>query len=123
MAGQIDAVRVVDDAIEDGVGASARGELLEQGSVETARGAVIDILHRGLMAKLGIAQAGKQAPVPSIADLVIEQQGEPFGMGQCRGFSGRFDLAEGFGHAFEPELMQQIESGIAFLTVVRALLE
>ena len=30
-------------------------------------------------------------------------------MGQRRGFTGCFDLAEGLGHAGKPELMKQIE--------------
>ena len=67
-----------------GVDPTALGELLEQRAVEAARGTVIDILDGGLMAQSGIAQAGEQAPVTSIAGLPIEQQGKPFGMGQRR---------------------------------------
>jgi hypothetical protein len=85
------------------------GELLEQGAVEAARGAVIDILDGGLVAQPGIAQAGEQAPVPSVAGLLVEQQGEPFGMGQRGGFSGCFELRESLGHAVETELMKEIE--------------
>ena len=92
-----------------GVDPAAGGEFLEQGAIETARGAVIDILDGSLMAEPGVAQAGEQAPVPPIADLAIEQQGEPFGVGQRGGLTGCFDLAEGHGHAVEPELMKQIE--------------
>jgi hypothetical protein len=65
------------------------------------------------MAQLGIAQSGEQALVAPIADLVIEQQAEPFGMGQRGCFSRGFDLAKGLGHADEAELMKQIESGMA----------
>jgi hypothetical protein len=36
----------------------AAGELLEQGAVEAARGAVIDVLDGGMLAQPGIAQAG-----------------------------------------------------------------
>ena len=88
------------------------GEFLEQRAVEAARGAVIDILDGGLMAQPGIAQAGEQAPVASVAGLLVEQQGEPFGMGQRGGFGGCFELSEGLGHAVESELMQQIECGM-----------
>src|SRR6266513_722939 len=95
-----------------GVDPGTLGELLEQCAVEAARGTVIDILDGGLMAQPGIAQTGEQAPVASIANLLIEQQGEPFGMGQRGGFSGCFDLTEGLGHAVETELMQQIEGGM-----------
>jgi hypothetical protein len=88
------------------------GEFLEQRAIETARGTVIDILNGGLMAQPGIAQAGEQAPVTSIANLLIEQQGEPFGMGQRGSFSGCLDLTEGLGHAVEAEVMKQIEGGM-----------
>src|SRR5947199_4266132 len=57
------------------------------------------------MAQPGIAQASEQASVTPIADLLIEQQGEPFGMGERGGLSGCFDLSEGLGHAVESELM------------------
>ncbi len=55
------------------------GEFLEQRAIESARGTVIDIFDGSLMAQPGISQAGEQAPVASIANLLIEQQGEPFG--------------------------------------------
>jgi hypothetical protein len=42
-----------------------------------------------LMAQPGIAQASEQAPVTPIADLLIEQHGEPFGMGERGGFGCR----------------------------------
>jgi hypothetical protein len=78
------------------------GEFLEQGAIETAGGAVIDILDGGLMAQPGIAQAGEQAPVTSIANLLIEQQGEPFGMGRRGSFSGCLDLTEGLAIPLRP---------------------
>ena len=64
------------------------------------------------MAQPGIAQASEQASVTPIADLLIEQQGEPFGMDQRGGFGGCFELSEGLGHAVESELMQQIDCGM-----------
>ena len=68
-----------------GIDPATVGEFLEQRAIEPARGTVIDILDGSLMAQSGIAQAGEQAPVASIANLLIEQQGEPFGMGQRGG--------------------------------------
>ena len=65
-----------------GIDPAACGEFLEQRAIETARGAVVDILDRSLMAQPGIAQASEQAPVAAIADLLIEQQSKPFGMGE-----------------------------------------
>jgi hypothetical protein len=90
----------------------AVGELLEQGAIETPRGTVVDIFDGGLMAQPGVAQAGMQPPITSVAGLLIEQQGEPFRVGQRRGLSGFFDLAEGLGHAGKPELTQQVECGM-----------
>ena len=92
-----------------GIDPAAGGEFLEQRAIEAARGAVIDVLDRSLMAQPGIAQASEQAPVTPIAGLLIEQQGEPFGMSERGGFSGCFDLTEGLSHAVEPELMKEIE--------------
>ena len=46
------------------------GELLEQCAARPRRGTVIDILDGGLVAQPGIAQAGEQAPVTAVADLL-----------------------------------------------------
>ena len=51
------------------------------------------------IATIAVAQAGVQPPVASVAGLLVEQQSEPFRMGERRGFTGCFDLAEGLGHA------------------------
>ena len=59
---------------------TALGEFLEQNAIETAGGAVIDVLDGGLMTQPGIAQPGEQALITPIADLAIEQQAEPFRM-------------------------------------------
>src|ERR1700692_5040748 len=90
-----------------GIDPAACGEFLEQRAIETARGAVVDILDRSLMAHPGIAQASEQASVAAIADLLIEQQAEPFGMGQRCGFTGCFDLPERLGHAVESEVSKK----------------
>ena len=39
------------------------GEFLEERAIESARGAIIDVFNRGLMAQPGIAQAKAQPPV------------------------------------------------------------
>jgi hypothetical protein len=100
------------DQVLVGVDLGALGQFLEQRAIEAAGGAVIDVLDGCLMAQPGITQAGEQAPVTPIAGLLIEQQGEPFGMGQCRGLTGCFDLGEGFGHTVETELLEQIEGWV-----------
>jgi hypothetical protein len=88
-----------------GVDPASLGELVEQRAVETARGFVIDVLDGSLMTQPGVTQAPVMAP----GGFAIEQQGEPFGMAQRRGFAGCFDLAEGLGHAVEAELTEQVE--------------
>ena len=88
------------------------GELLEQRAIEAARGAVIDILDERLDGAAWHSAAGRQPPVAPIADLAIEQQGEPFGMGEGRGFAGGFEFAEGLGHAGKAELVELIEDGM-----------
>src|SRR5262249_6686962 len=84
-------------------------KLVEQRAVEAARGAVIDVFDGSLVAQSGVAQARRQAPVAAMTGFAIEQQAEPFGVAQRCGFAGCFDLAEGFGHAVEAELMEQVE--------------
>jgi hypothetical protein len=71
-----------------------------------------DIFDGGLMAQPGVAQAGAQPPVASVARVLVEHQCEPFGMGQRRGFTGCFDPTEGLGHAGKSELTQEIEVGL-----------
>ena len=83
---------------------AALGEPLEQRAVEPARGTIVDVLHSGLMAQPGVAQTGVQPAVTPVAGLLVEQQGEPFGMGQRGGFTGCFDLAKRLRHTVEPEL-------------------
>src|SRR5260370_36983386 len=92
-----------------GVDPAACGEFLEQRAIETARGAVVDILDRSLMAQPGIAQASEQASVAAIDDLLIEQQAEPFGLGQRCGFTGWLDLTGGLRHAVGSALMWKSE--------------
>ena len=53
-----------------GIDPAACGEFLEQRAIETARGAVVDILDRSLMAQPGIAQASEQAPIAAMREVV-----------------------------------------------------
>ncbi len=84
-----DAGRAAEDQIVVRVDPVAGDELLEQRAIETARGAVIDILDGGLLAQPGIAQPGGEPLVAPIGDLAIEQQAEPFGMGERRALRRR----------------------------------
>ena len=79
-----DAGRAADGQIIVRVDPIAGYELLEQRPIETARGAVIDILDERLLAQPGIAKPCGEFPVVPVGHLPIEQQGQPFRMGECR---------------------------------------
>jgi hypothetical protein len=87
----------------------AVGELLEQGPVETARSAIIDVLDDGVLAQPGIAQAGGQALVAAMRNLAVEQQPQPVGMAERRAVAGGFELGKGLRHAEKSELVQLVE--------------
>lgn len=86
-------------------------DLLEEGPVETSRRLVIDILDDGLMAKLGISKSGGEALVAAMGDLPVDQETEPFGMGQPADLAGDLDLGDGLGHAGKAEMMELLEGG------------
>jgi hypothetical protein len=77
-----DAGRAAQDQIVVRVDPFAAGELVEQRAIETARGAVIDILDDGIVAQAGMAQACGEALVAAMGDLAVDQQAEPVGMGE-----------------------------------------
>ena len=51
----------------------AAGELVEQPTIEAARGTIIDVLDDGLMAQSGMAQPGGEAFVAAMGDLAIDE--------------------------------------------------
>ncbi len=87
----------------------AAGELVEQRTIEAARGTVIDVLDDGVVAQSGIAQPGGKTLVALMSDLAIDQQAEPIGMGKGCALAGGFEFSEGLGHAGKPELGELIE--------------
>ena len=87
-----DAGRAAQDQIVMGVDPFAIDELVEQPAIETARGAVIDILDDGVVAQSGIAQAGGQALVAAMRHLAIDEQAEPIGMGERHAVAGSFEF-------------------------------
>ena len=82
---------------------AALGEPGEQCAVEPPRRAVVDVLDAGLLAQLGVAQAGGEPLVVSQRRLPFEQHGEPFGMAEAFGIAGSLDIGEGLGHAVQAE--------------------
>lgn len=88
---------------------SAGEQALEQRLVEAAPGAVIDIFRAGAdMAQSGSAQAGLIAPGLPAGSLAIEEQAQPFGMGQIGGAVLSLQVGKGFGHAVEAQGFQGI---------------
>ena len=77
-----DAGRAFDDQVLRLLDPVPAGERLEQGAIEAACGAVVDVLDDGVVAQPGIAQPGLEPPVVAIGGLAVEQQAEPFGMGE-----------------------------------------
>ena len=85
-------------------------QALEQGFVEAAPGAVIDIFRTGAhMAQPGGAYTGLIAPGLPAGRLAVGEQTQPFGMGQIGGPVLGLHLGEGFGHAVEPQGFQAVE--------------
>ena len=59
---------------------AALDKLSEQRAVETARGAVVDVLDARLLAQLGVAQASGEPFVVPQRGFTFEQQSKPFGV-------------------------------------------
>src|SRR5271169_964176 len=88
-------------------------ELLEQRFVEPSRRAVVDILDGGLaVAQLGATQPDLKAPGVAIGCLAIEQQSQPFGMGEIGSLPLSLQLDEGVGHAVELERLELVKGGM-----------
>ena len=81
----------------------------QQGAVEAARRAIIDILDAGLLAQLGVVQPLRQPLVAPDGRFAFEQQRKPFGMAEACGLAAGFDVDEGLGHAVKAERVELIE--------------
>src|SRR5215470_10740792 len=101
--------RPFDDQVLRLVDPAAGNQGLEQGSVETAGGTVIDVLDRRLVAQPGIAQPGPQASFIAFGRFTIEEQAEPFGVRQAGACRIGLQLGKGPRHAGEAQLVQLVE--------------
>lgn len=88
---------------------AALDKLSEQRAVETARGAVVDVLDARLLAQLGVTQASGEPFVVPQRGFTFEQQRKPFGVTEACGLTGGFDVGEGLGHAVEAEGVEAVE--------------
>ena len=78
-----DAGRAADDQIVVRVDPVAGDELLEEGPVEAAGAAVVDVLDERLLAEPGIAQPRGELLVVPVGQFPVEQEGQPFRMGEA----------------------------------------
>ena len=75
--------------------------------------AVVDVLDRGLVvAQARRTQADLRAFGRAIVDLAVEQECEPFGMGEILGGILLLELDEGVGHAIELQRSELVEGGM-----------
>ncbi len=88
----------------------AGGELEEQRAIETACGAIIDILDAGGLTKARHARPRLEALLPAQRRFLVEKQTEPFGMFKTMRFRIGGEFLKTLRHAVEAECMQLIES-------------
>ena len=81
---------------EGEIGEQLRNALIEHRSI-VATGLMAkrtgDVLDAGLMAQPSVTQPRQEPPVAAVAELAIEQQAEPFEMGERGALAAGFDLA------------------------------
>ena len=104
-----DAGRADEGQIVVGVDPLALGELLEQGAVEPARGAVVDVFDARLLAEFGGAQPRRQPFVAPKRGFPIEQQGEPVVAVESLRLVGLGEFGEGLGHSVKAEGVELVE--------------
>ena len=88
------------------------GKALEQGAVEAACGAIVDILDDGLVTQPGVAQPCSQPTVVALGRLAVEQEAQPLGMGELGLARVCLELEESSGHPGEPQQLQLVEGGV-----------
>ena len=104
-----DAGRAAEHQIVVGVDPFALGQLLEQGAVETARGAIVDVFDAGLLAQFGDAQPRREALVVSHDASRSSRSAEPFGMGEASASPPAAMFGEGLGHAMQAKGVKLVE--------------
>jgi hypothetical protein len=85
-------------------------KLEEEGTVEAAMGAEIDVLDDGRLAQPGLTQAAGEPLVLAAGRLAIDQQPEPILATEFAGIGGVVQLEKGIGHGGEAEGAQALDS-------------
>jgi len=89
------------------------GELLEQGPVQFARCAEVDIFDGGPdVAQPCCAHAGLEPAGIAAGELAVNQQAEPFGVAQLCGGILRLQVDEGLGHAVKLHVAELVKGGV-----------
>ena len=104
--------RPFDDQVLRLLDPSPTRERLEEGAVEPACRAVIDVLDRSLMAQAGVAQTSLEPAILPVGCLMVEEQPEPFGLGEIGRFGIGGEADKGAGHAVQAELVKLIEGRV-----------
>src|SRR5262249_30839622 len=103
---------------------AASRELLEERFVELAVRTVVDVLDRGLaVAQARRTQPNLRAIGGAIGDLAVEQECEPFGVGQIPGGILLLELDEGVGHTIELQRSELVEGGMSEHRYVSSMVE
>jgi hypothetical protein len=82
---------------------------VEQATIKTARGAVIDVLGHSVMSQSRMAQTQRQASVIAVGGFMVEQQRQPFGVAQAGRFIIVDKVSKSLRHSGQTKLAQQIE--------------
>ena len=107
-----DAGRTGDEQVLLAADPVAIDQLGEEGALDAARRAQIDILDDGSLAQGGELQACDEPLVVALGDLAVDHQAEPHLEGQRGGIGLALLIVEGLGHAGKSE------GGEAFMGVV-----
>src|SRR5437870_1664071 len=87
-------------------------KLEEEGTVEAAVGAEIDVLDDGRLAQPGLTQAAGEPLVLAAGRLAIDQQPEPILATEFAGIGGVVQLEKGIGHGGEAEGAKALDGGM-----------
>src|SRR5258708_8337725 len=91
---------------------TAAGEGVDQAAVETARGAVVDILEAGGLAQPGKTQALGERDVVAFDGLAIDQHGQALVEAEAIAVGQALLLLERLGHAGEAQAAQCLDRGV-----------
>ena len=107
-----EAARAGDDEVAPGSDPVAGGEPEEQGPIQAAMAAVVDVLDACGVTQAGRTGAGLEALLAARRRLVLEQQTEPLGVVERTGLRVGLERLEPRRHAAQAEVVQEIESGM-----------